>query len=127
MNIPVACVFVAGMLPLLGTATAKWGFKGFDNHNPRAWLAEQTGLRARANAAQHNSFEAFPFFAVAVVLALHFQTDAAWLNTLCLVFVATRLLYVLAYLMDWASFRTLCWVVGYGTCVAIYLPLLQLI
>ena len=86
MNIPVACVVVAGVMPLLGAASAKWGFKGFDNHNPRAWLAEQTGARARANAAQHNSFEAFPFFAVAVLLALHFQADAALLETLCLLF-----------------------------------------
>ena len=124
MNIPVACVVAAGVLPLLGAASAKWGFKGFDNHNPRAWLAEQTGARARANAAQHNSFEAFPFFAAAVLLALHFQMDAALLETLCLVFVAARALYFLAYVMDWASFRTLCWGVGYGTCLAIYLQIL---
>jgi uncharacterized MAPEG superfamily protein len=124
MNIPVATVLAAGIMPLLGTASAKWGFKGFDNHNPRAWLAEQTGLRARANAAQYNSFEAFPFFATAVVLALHFQVDAAWLDGLCLAFIAARVLYFVAYMMDWASFRTLCWVVGYGTCIAIYLQLL---
>jgi uncharacterized MAPEG superfamily protein len=124
MNIPVACVVVAGVMPLLGAASAKWGFKGFDNHNPRAWLAEQTGARSRANAAQHNSFEAFPFFAVAALLALHFQADAALLEALCLVFVAARALYFLAYVMDWASFRTLCWVVGYGTCLAIYLQVL---
>ncbi len=124
MNIPVACILVAGLMPLLGAASAKWGFKGFDNHNPRAWLAEQQGMRARANAAQLNAFEAFPFFAVAVVLALYFQTDTAWLDTLCLVFVAARLLYFVAYLMNWASFRTLCWTVGYGACIAIYVPLL---
>jgi len=124
MNIPVATVLVAGIMPLLGTTTAKWGFKGFDNHNPRAWLAEQTGLRARANAAQHNSFEAFPFFAIAVVLALHFQGDVAWLDGLCLAFIAARVLYFVAYMMDWASFRTLCWLVGYGACMAIYLQLL---
>jgi uncharacterized MAPEG superfamily protein len=61
---------------------------------------------------------------VAVLLALHFQADAALLDTLCLVFVAARALYFLAYVMDWASFRTLCWVVGYGACLAIYLQVL---
>jgi uncharacterized MAPEG superfamily protein len=50
--------------------------------------------------------------------------DAALLETLCLVFVAARALYFLAYVMDWASFRTLCWGVGYGTCLAIYLQIL---
>ena len=124
MNIPVLSLLVAGVLPVCSTAVAKWGFSQFDNHNPRAWLAEQTGARARANAAQHNSFEAFPFFAMAVLLALHFQADAALLETLCLVFVAARALYFLAYVMDWAIFRTLCWAVGYGTCLAIYLQVL---
>lgn len=38
-------------------------------HAPRAWLAEQEGFRARANAAQQNLFEVFPFFAVGVILA----------------------------------------------------------
>ena len=52
MNLPVACVLIAGMLPLVSTAIAKWGFQGFDNHNPREWLSRQTGFRARANAAQ---------------------------------------------------------------------------
>ena len=124
MNIPVLCVLAAGVMPLWGAATAKWGFKGFDNHNPRQWLAEQTGARARANAAQHNSFEAFPFFAAAVLLALHFQMDTALLDTLCLVFVSARILFFVAYLMDWANLRTLFWVVGYGVCFAIYLNML---
>jgi ABC-type Fe3+ transport system permease subunit len=48
-------VVAAGVLPLLGAASAKWGFKGFDNHNPRAWLAEQTGARARARAQLSHS------------------------------------------------------------------------
>jgi len=124
MNIPVVCVLAAGVMPLWGAAIAIWGFKGFDNHNPRQWLAEQTGARARANAAQHNSFEAFPFFAAAVLLALHFQVDAALLDILCLGFVAARVLFFLAYLMDWANLRTLCWGIGYGVCIAIYLQLL---
>jgi uncharacterized MAPEG superfamily protein len=124
MNIPVACVLAAGIMPVLGAGVAKWGFKDFDNHNPRQWLAAQTGFRARANAAQHNNFEAFPFFAVAVVLALHVQMDAAWLEPLCLLFVAARALYFLSYLIDLARLRTLCWAVAYGTCIAIYLQML---
>ena len=36
---------------------------------PRRWLEQQQGFRARANAAQANGFEAFPFFAAAVIVA----------------------------------------------------------
>ena len=124
MNIPVASLLVAGVLPVCSTAIAKWGFSQFDNHNPREWLAHQTGFRARANAAQHNAFEAFPFFAAAVVLGLVLQLDAAVLDRYCLVFVAARVLYLAAYVADFAAFRTLCWLTGYASCIAIYVQLL---
>ena len=62
------CVLVAVFLPIVCAGIAKWGSfgkprsqGGFDNVDPRAWLARQTGWRARANAAQANSFEALPF------------------------------------------------------------------
>ena len=76
MNIAFLCVLVVGVLPIVCAGIAKWGFHGFDNHNPREWLASQTGFRARANAAQSNSFEAFPFFAVGVVLATLAHADS---------------------------------------------------
>ena len=125
MKIAVLCLLIAGVLPLVSTAIAKWGFREFDNHNPREWLSRQTGFRARANAAQHNAFEAFPFFAVAVVLGMGLSLDPSVLNRYCLIFVVARVLYLLAYLLDWASVRTLCWVVAYASCLAIYVQLLM--
>ncbi|MEY2790795.1 MAG: MAPEG family protein [Limnohabitans sp.] len=124
MKISVLCLLIAGVLPLISTAIAKWGFRDFDNHHPREWLARQTGFRARANAAQHNAFEAFPFFAAAVVLGLFMSMDQSVLDRYCLVFVAARVLYLVTYLANWASLRTLCWVVAYASCLAIYVQLL---
>jgi uncharacterized MAPEG superfamily protein len=70
------CILVAALLPLLCAWIAKWGtFRvprsqgGYDNTDPRAWLARQEGWRARANAAQANSFEGLPFFIGAVLAA----------------------------------------------------------
>jgi uncharacterized MAPEG superfamily protein len=124
MKISVLCLLIAGVLPLISTAIAKWGFRDFDNHHPREWLARQTGFRARANAAHHNAFEAFPFFAAAVVLGLFMSMDQSVLERYCLVFVAARVLYLVTYLANWASLRTLCWVVAYASCLAIYVQLL---
>ena len=124
MKISVLCLLFAGVLPLISTAIAKWGFRDFDNHHPREWLARQTGFRARANAAHHNAFEAFPFFAAAVVLGLFMSMDQSVLDRYCLVFVAARVLYLVTYLANWASLRTLCWVVAYASCLAIYVQLL---
>jgi len=92
------CVFVAAVLPLLCAAIAKYGSfskprrqGGFDNHNPRAWLAAQTGWRARAHAAQQNSFEALPFFVGAVLIAHQLSAAQTMLDILAFVYVVLRL------------------------------------
>jgi len=120
MTMAVFAVLVAGVLPLVCAGIAKAGWKGYDNRDPRAWLAKQTGFRARANAAQANCFEAFPFFAAGVVFATLAQADASLINTLALVFVAARVAYIACYLADKASLRSLTWAVGYGAVVWLY-------
>lgn len=120
MTMTFLAVMVAGVLPLICAGIAKAGWKGYDNRDPRAWLATQTGFRARANAAQANCFEAFPFFAVGVVLAVMTKADASLVETLSLVFVAARVAYIACYLADKASARSLFWAVGYGSVIWLY-------
>ena len=120
MTMTFLAVLVAGVLPLICAGIAKAGWKGYDNRDPRAWLAQQTGFRARANAAQANCFEAFPFFAVGVVLAVMTKADASLIETLSLVFVAARVAYIACYLTDKASARSLFWAVGYGAVIWLY-------
>ncbi len=120
MTMAYLAVLVAGVLPVVCAGIAKAGWKGYDNRDPRAWLAKQTGFRARANAAQSNSFEAFPFFAVGVALATLTQADAQTVNLLALVFVASRLAYIACYLADKASARSLFWALGYGATIWLY-------
>jgi uncharacterized MAPEG superfamily protein len=120
MNIAYLCVLVAGVLPVVCAGVAKWGFHGFDNHNPRDWLSRQTGFRARANAAQSNSFEAFPFFAIGVVLATLVHADSQRVDMYALVFVLSRLAFIGAYLANRASLRSFFWVLGFISAVGLY-------
>ena len=120
MNIAFLCVLVAGVLPVVCAGIAKWGFHGFDNHNPREWLARQTGFRARANAAQSNSFEAFPFFAIGVLLATLAQADTQRIDLYALVFILSRVGFIGAYLADRASLRSAFWVLGFISAVGLY-------
>jgi uncharacterized MAPEG superfamily protein len=113
------CVLVAAMLPLLCAVIAKWGAfgqspsqGGYDNHNPRAWLAKQTEWRARANAAQANSFEVLPLFIGAVLIAHQLGVSQARLDLLASVFVVLRLLYILTYVADMHKSRSLLWAAG---------------
>jgi uncharacterized MAPEG superfamily protein len=120
MIITYGALLLAGLAPVICAGIAKAGAKGYDNREPRAWMAQQTGYRARANAAQANSLEAFPFFAVGVVLALLTGVEPFVVDMLCLLFVAARLAYVACYLSDKALFRSLFWLVGYLAVVANY-------
>lgn len=125
MNLTYLCLLLAGVLPVVCGTIAKLGWKHYDNHNPRAWLAQQTGFRARANAAQANSLEGFPFFAAGVLLALHAGVPAGTVEQLALAYVLARLVYIACYVADWATLRSLVWTVGYGCVLAFYVLALQ--
>ena len=122
------CILLAGLLPLLCAYIAKWGRLrtprrqgGFDNADPRGWLAAQSDWRARANAAQANSFEALPLFIGAVLLATVFGAPQPWLDRLALLFVVLRLGYIAAYVGDKPGLRSLLWVLGFTANLGIFL------
>jgi hypothetical protein len=125
MVISYASILVAGLMPVVCAGIAKWGVKGYDNRDPRAWLAQQTGFRARANAAQANCFEAFPFYAVGLVLALLTGVEPFVVDLLAVLFIATRVAYVACYLADKALFRSVFWSVGYASVIAFYVVAMQ--
>ena len=118
--ISYGALLVAGLMPVVCAGIAKSGFKGYDNSDPRAWLARQTGFRARANAAQANCFEAFPFFAVGVILALLTGVDPDIVDAASVFFVVMRVVYVFCYVSDKAKWRTMVWSAAYLTVVALY-------
>jgi uncharacterized MAPEG superfamily protein len=112
MTIALWCVLIAGLLPYLTALIAKVSGRGYDNIEPRAWLARQQGFSARANAAQQNGFEAFAFFAAAVLVAHVVRGPQAMVDVLAMVFIGARLVYVPLYLAGWATARSLVWSVG---------------
>lgn len=116
----------AALLPIFCAGLAKWGMfsksrkeGGYDNHNPRAWLARQTDWRARANAAQANTFEALPFFFAAVIIAHQAGAYQMRLDIMAFLWVFLRVLYVLLYVADQASARSLVWMLAMALNIAI--------
>lgn len=120
MDLPIASLLFAGAMPWICAGIAKGGQKNYDNHNPREWLAKQTGYRARANAAQANCFEAFPMYAVGVLLAMLSDIEADQLELWAGLFIAARVIYVACYVMDKDKLRSLAWLVGVISTVALY-------
>jgi uncharacterized MAPEG superfamily protein len=62
-------VLLAALLPIIMVGAAKTGAEGYDNHRPREFLANLKSWQQRANWAQINSYEVYPPFAAAVIIA----------------------------------------------------------
>lgn len=120
MTLALWCILIAGVLPITAAAAAKWGFKHYDNANPRAWLAQQTGFRARGNAAQQNSFEGLPLFVGAVMVASFTQGPQAIIDQLALTYVLSRVAYIVCYLADRPTLRSLVWTVAMACNIALF-------
>ncbi len=120
MTLALWCLMVAALLPIACAGIAKWGFSGFDNNNPREWLAKQQGWRARAHAAQLNSWEALAIFAAAVLTAHLAGAPQGRVDALAVGFIVARLAYVGCYLADRAALRSLVWLAGLGLSIALF-------
>lgn len=120
------CVLIAAILPIVCAGLAKGGQMGkprkqggYDNADPRGWLARQTDWRARANAAQANSFEALPFFIGAVIIAHQLGAHQGRLDILAFLFVVLRILYIMMYVSGMANVRSMVWAVAFAVNVGI--------
>ena len=120
MTIAYWCVLFMGLFPYVAAGIAKKGFEGYDNGMPRQWLANQTGFRARANAAQANLFESLPFFFVAVIIASMANAPQGRLDLLAIGFVAARIAYLVCYVANWPTTRSIVWLAGLACVVSIF-------
>ena len=120
MTVAYWCVLFMGLLPIVAAGIAKKGFEGYDNAAPRQWLAKQTGYRARANAAQANLFESLPLFFAAVIIAVIANAPQHRVDLLALGFVIARIAYLVCYLADWPTSRSIVWLAGLACVVAIF-------
>ena len=120
MTIAYACVLFMGLFPYVAAGIAKKGFDNYDNSMPRVWLAQQTGFRARANAAQANLFESLPLFFAAVIIASVNNAPQARIDLLALGFVAARIAYLICYIANWPTTRSIVWLLGLICVVTIF-------
>jgi uncharacterized MAPEG superfamily protein len=121
MTVAEWMIFAAVLLYLLTIAPVKaLGYRTFDNSNPREPAFYKPGLATRALGAHFNGIETFPFFAAAVLLAEFHRQPQHWLDALAIAFIAIRFCYVLAYLSDWPTTRTLLWNLGFAVNAAIF-------
>ena len=115
------CILITALLPYAWVFAAKTGAPGYNNRNPRAWIAKQAGNYKvqRANAAHLNAFEAFAPFAAGVLMAQAAGVDHARIAMLAVVFALLRIAHGVLYLADMPLARSLAWMGGYACVVAL--------
>jgi uncharacterized MAPEG superfamily protein len=116
------CVFLAALMPYGFIVLARFPFlnrgpRAYDNRRPREHVEKLEGWRKRADAAHLNSFEAFPPFAAAVIIAHSAGAPERRITALAIAFIACRLLYGVCYLGNVSWLRSLLWIAGLS-CVA---------
>ena len=121
---PLLYVLLGYVLTILTKAPVSMAMAregGYDNHNPRLQQAQLSGWGKRAVAAHQNSFEAFPPFALAVLVAHVGDADPTVLHVLATGFLVLRIAYQAAYLADLATLRSLLWTAAAACCVGLML------
>lgn len=123
MSIAYICVFIAACLPYVFTTLAKlssgtYGYKA--NRDPRAWAESLDGRQKRLNNAHLNSFEAFPLFAAAVLVAAQMGADQGKIDLCAMLYIGSRLLYGYLYAVDMPRARSMVWAIGIFLVIAIF-------
>jgi uncharacterized MAPEG superfamily protein len=121
MTVAEWCVFGTLMLYLLTITPIKWiWFRRFDNARPRDPAFYSDPIAARALGAHQNGIEAFPFFAVAVLLAEFRGGPQRLVNELAVLFLIVRIAYVFTYLGNRPTLRSILWSIGFAINLAIF-------
>ena len=128
MTIALLCILLAAIMPIVCAGLAKGRDMtvshkdgGYDNLNPRDWIAKQQGFKKWAQSAQENCWEALPFFAASVIVS-HMLGVIGWLpNALAVAFITLRVIYIALYVTGKQRQRSLVWMAAFFVNVAIFL------
>jgi uncharacterized MAPEG superfamily protein len=114
--VPYGAILIAFILIQIPRAVVGAEMKklagGYDNSDPRGQQTKLEGRGKRALNAHHNSIEAFPGFAVAVLCCAQTPTNLTYVAIACIVFIVARVVYISAYLADKSTFRSTMWSLG---------------
>jgi uncharacterized MAPEG superfamily protein len=117
MTVAIWCILVAALLPYAPFAM----IRGLDHRAPRLGAAKLEGFAARAHGAHLNAFEAFPFFAAAVIVSQIVEGASATVGVLALAFLAVRIGHIAFYLADRPPLRSACFTLGLLLTLAIFI------
>ena len=122
-------ILIACLMPYVFTLIAKsaGGFQLKDNQNPREFLAKSSGLVARANAVQQNSFESLPLFTAAILMAEYMVVPQSLIMMLGIAYLVLRGIYGICYLCNWSTLRSIIWFLSMACPIFLLLLIIRMI
>jgi uncharacterized MAPEG superfamily protein len=121
MTLALWCILAAALLPTIFVGLAKSQMKLLHNSAPRDFTASLEGWRKRARWAEQNSYESFPPFAAAVLVAHITEADPQTANILAITYIVARILYGAFYISDNGYLRTLSWALGVSCIIGLFI------
>ncbi len=107
----IALASVTVYLPFLVVGFAR-AQVGYDVSAPRAMFDQLPDYAKRATWAHQNSFEVFPIFAAAALMAYVTGIESQWAGIAAIAFVVARIFYSLFYILNVPILRSLMFGVG---------------
>lgn len=114
LNIIITIILIACLLPYVFAIIARKS-SGYDvklHDNPRVFVNQATGLAARANAVQQNSFEGLPLFIAAILMADYLVIPDHFVIRLGVAYLVFRVLYGISYLANVQTLRSIFWLLS---------------
>lgn len=125
MTLLILCLLISILQIYIAKAVVAYAMvregKGYDNHHPRMQQSKLTGWGARAVAAHQNGFEAFPIFAIGILLNLVLDVDLSVVEILALSVVSLRFLYIFLYIADYSYARSTIWTLAFLCNLGMYI------
>lgn len=117
----IVCALIAVIMPYVARIPVIFAMNklgGYDNKHPRQQQSQLTGLGARALAAHQNCFESLAIFAVALAVVIGSNNVNAVTETLAMTHIVARILFCVFYCLNLDIVRSITWLVGIGTAIA---------
>lgn len=114
LNIIITIILIACLLPYVFAIIARKS-SGYDaklHDNPRVFVNQSTGLAARANAVQQNSFEGLPLFIAAMLMADYLVIPDHFVIRLGIAYLILRVCYGGCYLANLHALRSIFWMLS---------------
>ena len=121
MTFAYVCIVIALILPMIWAGIAKKESKiPINNNAPRDHISYLQGRAKNAYGVEQNSYESFPPFAIAVIVAHLTGGTQLTIDILAGLYIASRLMYGVLYLQGKGTLRSATFMVGLIATISLF-------